>query len=328
MRFVSGNLQHAVGGGVEDRLAGPDALLAEFGDDIGPRSMAVAQNAGNAAVVDDLLDQRRGEGGNCPGKITPIEGHRHAGDLPVPRWRVLASGDFGGRAPEPLRRSPVANARSTGKTEAVEMGQLEGPAPQAVAVGRTQVCSLADMAQRVCPRITELSGVVGSADPDGVEDNENRATQKHPPVENCSALTIRAAGAYRHGLGRIMCSMCPKGESASLSDRAAGTDTETRRPGLRRKGQAGVSRAKGGRTEEEGRFEWGKSSWRGIARFNARSPAARLKADRFASPLPGVTSPPGSRSADAWNIARRPWKSLSPRRRSLPSVRISGRKRR
>ena len=49
MRLVGGDLQHAVGGGVEDGLARADVLLAEVVDDRHARGVGVAEGAGEAA---------------------------------------------------------------------------------------------------------------------------------------------------------------------------------------------------------------------------------------------------------------------------------------
>ena len=47
--LMRGDLEDRVGRGVADRLAGPDVLLAELGDDLGARGMLVAEDAGELA---------------------------------------------------------------------------------------------------------------------------------------------------------------------------------------------------------------------------------------------------------------------------------------
>jgi len=46
--LVGGDLHHAVGRGVEDRLAGAQMFLAEPGDDLGAAGVAVAEHAWQA----------------------------------------------------------------------------------------------------------------------------------------------------------------------------------------------------------------------------------------------------------------------------------------
>jgi hypothetical protein len=46
MGLVRGDLEDGIGRGVADRLAGADVLLAEAGDDVRARGMAVAEDAG------------------------------------------------------------------------------------------------------------------------------------------------------------------------------------------------------------------------------------------------------------------------------------------
>ena len=52
MLFVRADLKNGIGGGVADRLAGPDVLLAELVDDVGAGGVAVAQNAGKLCLGD------------------------------------------------------------------------------------------------------------------------------------------------------------------------------------------------------------------------------------------------------------------------------------
>ncbi len=50
MRLVGGDLEDRIGGGVADRLAGADMLLAEARDDLGAGGVAVAEYAGQAGL--------------------------------------------------------------------------------------------------------------------------------------------------------------------------------------------------------------------------------------------------------------------------------------
>ena len=65
MRLVRGDLQHAVGGGVEDRLAAGDMLEAEVVDHRHAGGMRVAERAGQAGA----LDQGRVTSGGIAGSV-------------------------------------------------------------------------------------------------------------------------------------------------------------------------------------------------------------------------------------------------------------------
>ena len=56
--LVRGDLEHGIGRGVADRLAGPDMLLAELLDDHGAGGVPVAENAGKLAFGDQRVGQR------------------------------------------------------------------------------------------------------------------------------------------------------------------------------------------------------------------------------------------------------------------------------
>ena len=99
MGLVGGDLQHAVGGGVEDRLARPDVLLAEGVHDRHARGVGVAEGAGEARALDERAGDRGRDRRVGAGEVVPVPGHRDAGELPVAGGGVLAAGDFGGGGP-------------------------------------------------------------------------------------------------------------------------------------------------------------------------------------------------------------------------------------
>ncbi len=98
MCLVRRDLEDGVRRRVADRLAGADMLLAETGDDLRARGMAVAENAGHLRRAAERLDKLRRKGVALCREITPIESHRRSGDLPMARRRILAAGDFVGGA--------------------------------------------------------------------------------------------------------------------------------------------------------------------------------------------------------------------------------------
>ena len=69
MLFVSADLQDGIGGGVADRLAGADVLLAELLDDVGAGGMPVAENAGKLRLARSARSVRSfGKAGTVFGK--------------------------------------------------------------------------------------------------------------------------------------------------------------------------------------------------------------------------------------------------------------------
>ena len=92
--FVAGDLEHAVGRGVYDWLAGTHVFVAEFGDDGRARCMAVAQHAGQVGALDQLVEQLRRKRVGTISEISPVEQDRHTGNLPVAARRVLAARQF------------------------------------------------------------------------------------------------------------------------------------------------------------------------------------------------------------------------------------------
>ncbi len=103
--FVRGDLQHRIGGGVEDRLAGSDMLLAILGDDVGAGSMLEAEHAGEPATGDQRLGDRGWDRWNGVREVAPFERHRHAGRFPNGRTAC----------PCPCERSVAAPQRPVGR---------------------------------------------------------------------------------------------------------------------------------------------------------------------------------------------------------------------
>ena len=136
--LVRGDLEHRIGRGVADRLQRPQVLLAEFGDDLGARGVAIgrAPPAG-CAFSDQRRGQRLREGGNGLREIAPGEVDRRARDLPMARRRILAPRGFdavaplarGRRAGESGRVDAARSAHGEAEAERVERGQAQRPGP-------------------------------------------------------------------------------------------------------------------------------------------------------------------------------------------------------
>ena len=133
MGLVRGDLQHAVGGGVEDRLAAGDMLDAEVVDHRHAGGMRVAERAGQAGARDQRAGDLRRDRRVGAREIVPLPGHRHAGELPVAGGRVLAAGDLGGRGPGAARRGQARRrgrrrrGSPTPRPRAAMVGTWSGP---------------------------------------------------------------------------------------------------------------------------------------------------------------------------------------------------------
>ena len=73
-----------------------------------PEAWQLPRMPGSLALAIDRLRQLGGKGRHGLREIAPVEGHRHAGDLPVAGRRVLAAGDLLCRAVEGAGKSVPA----------------------------------------------------------------------------------------------------------------------------------------------------------------------------------------------------------------------------
>ena len=112
------NLKDAVGRGVADRPAALQMLCPQPVDDFGARGMAVAQRAVGSGQTADLCQQVGRKGGKGIGEIGPVPWHRHPGQFPMARGRVLAPAHLGRSAPAALGLCAKAGGAQTGCLEA------------------------------------------------------------------------------------------------------------------------------------------------------------------------------------------------------------------
>ena len=105
MLLVRADLQDGIGGGVADRLAGPDVLLAELLDDVGAGGVLVAENAGQLRLA---RSARRSAPSGRPGWCSGNSPRRTA-----PAGRRAPNGRTACPCPSRLRshrpRSPAAS---------------------------------------------------------------------------------------------------------------------------------------------------------------------------------------------------------------------------
>ena len=81
--FVTGDLEHRVSGGIEDRFPGFHMLFAELIEDHRPGGVAVAEIARQVGAFHQLIQQLLREAVFLVAEVAPVKQHRHAGDFPV-----------------------------------------------------------------------------------------------------------------------------------------------------------------------------------------------------------------------------------------------------
>ncbi len=183
--LVRRDLEDAVDRGVADRPAGPEVLLAKRVDQRRPGRVAVAEDPGQAGLVDEAPDETLREGRRPVGEVAPGEVHRRARDLPMPGRRVLAGRGFAGRAPG-AARSPVRGREPGGhaagrdparETEAQpgEVRQKERPGPEPRAVAAAGRAALRDVPDGVRAPVAVGLGIRRAPDPDGIEHDQEGA---------------------------------------------------------------------------------------------------------------------------------------------------------
>ena len=180
--LMGGNLDDAVGRGIDDRPPRPHVFGAEAGDDLGARCVAIAEHPVRAGQIGDAAGDPFGQGRHGVGEDVPSPGHRHAGQLPMAGRGVLAGGLLGGRGPAaPERhigqRAGVIAGRREGpaETERRHVGQMEGArAPRRI--GPPPGAGLGDVTDGVGAFIAETGGIGCAADADAVEHNEKGAS--------------------------------------------------------------------------------------------------------------------------------------------------------
>ncbi len=168
--FVAGDLEHAVGRSVDDRLAAAHVFLAELRDDGGAGGMAGAEHSRQPCPVDEFPQQLLRERIGLPGEIAPLEEHRHTRHFPMPARRVLAARELAGIAPGAGHFGRHVAARR--KFAGTGLGGVQKPKARKVrdpqrAARRVPV--FRDVAERVRAAVAEALGVGAGADTEGVQ---------------------------------------------------------------------------------------------------------------------------------------------------------------
>ena len=201
-------------------------LLAEILDHLGPRGVAVGDDARELAFGDQRPHQRLGEGGDGLGKIAPVKINRRSGQLPMAGGRILAARGLDAKAPlaarfgerKAPRRAAGRSLHRVAKAERLEARQPQGAAAQALAVAFACRAGLGDMAERIRSLIAVSLGVLRAAAAGGVEDDEDRAGHGPLPAPSTVLRTVplpRRCAAWEDTHGAV-------GES-SPAERGRGT---------------------------------------------------------------------------------------------------------
>ena len=154
--LVRGDLEHRVGGRVDDPLAGLLVLLAVLLDHLGARRRLVAEHAA-AGAVHERIDHLVGE-------AVRIRRERDGGDdahhLPVARRRVLAL-----RALE----QPARDRRRAGLRRAA-LERLDVPEPERLEIGQVEASDGAsDVPERVRAFVSPLGSIRQLTRANGIE---------------------------------------------------------------------------------------------------------------------------------------------------------------
>ncbi len=119
------DLEHAIDGGVADRLACQDMLGTKFVDDGGARRVPVADNAGESALADDRRGQIDRKSRDGLREIAPGERNRRAGYLPMAGGRILADRNLDRRSVESCGRGVFQTRRNAARCAGAGMAKAK-----------------------------------------------------------------------------------------------------------------------------------------------------------------------------------------------------------
>src|SRR5689334_18992252 len=181
--FMSCDLKDAVRGGIANRLAGFHMYRTELADDLGPGSVAIAENPGQFRLSAKCIDKRWRKRRFCFWEVSPVEPDRHARDFPMAGGGILASRLLAGATETTEQCGPIvqtgriaSGGEMAGLPEAKrgEVGQPQQPLTMRV-VRLPARASLGDMADRIGAFVAIARRVRCRADPDRIHDEDHGA---------------------------------------------------------------------------------------------------------------------------------------------------------
>ena len=206
MLFVRADLEDGIGGGVADRLAGADVLLAELLDHVGAGGVAVAENAGELRLARSArrsaLCGKAGIGvrENSPRRTAPAGRRAPNGRTACPcpsrlRWHRPRSPAAFRCARCPAGCVPVEASAARQMPRLFITGILSGPERRPGRSAAPGGAGGGDVAERVGALVAEFFRVRGAADADGIHDEKNRA--RHSALLRADPLVNEAAARRR-----------------------------------------------------------------------------------------------------------------------------------
>ena len=161
---VRGDLKHAVGARVDDRLAGREVLGAKAFDDFGARRGRIFKHAWNPAALNKRVEDRgrKAVGIHREGAVQHAAHH-----LPVAGRRVLAGRRFGQAA---RHRARLGNRRQARHRRHAPEAQLDQARDRQRPAGTRE-----DVIQRVRTLVAKGRRIRQLADPEGVEHDHKHA---------------------------------------------------------------------------------------------------------------------------------------------------------
>ena len=174
-------LQHAVGGGINNRLAASYMLLAQLLDDFGTTGMAFAQHSRQIALADNCIHQLLRKAFRHILEIAPVKFNRHTADFPMSAQCILTAADLlrigistdcmlGAQACR--QRFTTAQLSSCLQSVLSQMRQMQR-LRRFACVTRIFRQPIADMAQGICTLITVRLGIMGITDTEGIQQQNN-----------------------------------------------------------------------------------------------------------------------------------------------------------
>ena len=92
--FVTGDLEHRVSRGIENRFPGFHMLFTQLVQNHGTGRVAIAEVARQVRALNQFIQQFLREAVLVVAEVAPVKQHRHAGDFPVARRRIFTRREF------------------------------------------------------------------------------------------------------------------------------------------------------------------------------------------------------------------------------------------
>src|SRR3982751_2767578 len=95
---MGGDLEHAIGRRITDRLAGLEMLFAELRDNVGAGGVTITEDARQGGLFHKCVDEFFRKARFGLREIAPVKPNRHASDFPMTGGCVFSPGLLAGAA--------------------------------------------------------------------------------------------------------------------------------------------------------------------------------------------------------------------------------------